>query len=52
VKKINLNKDGTTDSLVVKYTDDKSKYLLRPNEDNFQLIKLKGLWNVIKWNFI
>lgn len=52
VKEINLNQNGTVDSLIVKYKGDRAKYLLRPNKDNFQLIKLKGIWNIIKWSLI
>ncbi len=48
VLKIYLNKDCTVRSLKIKYKNDKNKYVLKANKDNFTIIELRGLKNIIK----
>ena len=52
VKRILLNQDGTVDRIHVKYKGDKQIYSLRPKHDGFQIIKIEGLWNIVKWHIL
>lgn len=50
VKEIELSKDGNVDRLIVKYKGDRTKYSLRPDKDDIQIIQIVGLWEIMKWH--
>ena len=49
IKGIDLDIDGNVDRLIVKYKGDRVKYSVRPDRDDIQIIKITGLWEIIKW---